>query len=300
MENTKPKRDGSLFYTVLLVFLIIYTVSFFLPLIWSFLQTFRDYFDYTQDGPIGMEFSKLTFKNWVLVFTKFGAEAKQVNGGMKFFYVEELALNTILYTVGSTVAYIIAVTLMAYAVGRFDYKFSRFLEGMTVVVMSLPVVGSLPSEITMAKALGIFDTMWGMWIMKFTYNGLYFLVLAEAFRAIPKDYLYAASIDGAGRLKIMLSIMLPMVKNIIGTIALLQFVVYWNDYQTPLIYLNSKPTLIYGFFMLTNSSPTGVPDFRYYPAQFTACMLVVIPITALFIAFNKAFLRNITLGGIKE
>ena len=98
----------------------------------------------------------------------------------------------------------------------------------------------------------------------------------------------------------MLSIMLPMVKNVIGTIALIKFVEVWNNYQTPLIYLPENPTLMYGFMMLTLSPPKGVPDFYALPARFAVCVVVALPIVVLFTAFNKQFLGNLSMGGLKE
>lgn len=298
--KTKIKRSKSVFYSILACMLVLWVVSVFLVFIWAFATTFRHKIDFELFGPLDFSSGPLDFKNWGLVFTDFYAEAFVEGYGSKKFFIEDMLINTVLYSVGSTLAFVIALTLMSYAVGRFPNKVSTFLLAMCIVTMSLPIVGSLPSEIAMAKSLNIYGTMWGLWIMAFTYNGFYFLILSQAFKAIPKDFYDSASIDGAGRLRILLSIMLPMVKNVIGTIALIRFVELWNNYQTPLIYLPEHPMLMYGFMMLTLSPPKGVPDFYALPARFAVCIVVALPIIILFTVFNKKFLGNLSMGGLKE
>lgn len=296
----KTIKSKSIFYTILAVLLIVWVSSVLLVFAWTIATTFRHKIDFELFGALDFTSGPLTFKNWGLVFTDFYAEVSVEGSGAVKFFIEDMLINTILYSFGSTLAFIVALTLMAYVVGRFPNKVSTFLQVLCIITMSLPIVGSLPSEIAMAKSLNIYGTMWGLWIMAFNYNGFYFLILSQAFKSIPKDFADSASIDGAGRLRIMLSIMLPMVKNVIGTIALIRFVEVWNNYQTPLIYIPEYPTLMYGFMMLTLSPPKGVPDFYALPARFAVCIVVALPIVVLFTAFNKKFLGNLSMGGLKE
>lgn len=296
----KTIKSKSIFYTILAILLIAWVSSVLLVFAWTLATTFRLKIDFELFGALDFTSGPLTFKNWGLVFTDFYAEAIVQDVGSVKFYIESMLVNTVLYSFGSTISFILALTLMSYVVGRFPNKFSTFLQAFCIITMSLPIVGSLPSEIAMAKRLNIYGTMWGLWIMAFTYNGFYFLILSQSFKSIPKDFADSASIDGAGRFRIMLSIMLPMVKNVIGTIALIKFVEVWNNYQTPLIYLPESPTLMYGFMMLTLSPPKGVPDFYALPARFAVCVVVALPIVVLFTAFNKQFLGNLSMGGLKE
>ena len=296
----KTIKSKSIFYTILAILLIAWVSSVLLVFAWTLATTFRLKIDFELFGALDFTSGPLTFKNWSLVFTDFYAEAIVQDVGSVKFYIESMLVNTVLYSFGSTISFILALTLMSYVVGRFPNKFSTFLQAFCIITMSLPIVGSLPSEIAMAKRLNIYGTMWGLWIMAFTYNGFYFLILSQSFKSIPKDFADSASIDGAGRFRIMLSIMLPMVKNVIGTIALIKFVEVWNNYQTPLIYLPESPTLMYGFMMLTLSPPKGVPDFYALPARFAVCVVVALPIVILFTAFNKQFLGNLSMGGLKE
>jgi multiple sugar transport system permease protein len=154
----------------------------------------------------------------------------------------------------------------------------------------------LPSEIYVARALGIYNTMWGIWIMKFHFLGLYFLVMCESFRAIPKDFAEAAYIDGAGYFYTFIKIMLPIVSNMLITIFIIYFVQFWNDYQTPLIYIRTQPTLSYGLFMLKYMDG----ELNFLPGQMAGCLVVLFPVLLLFIIFHNRFLNNVSMGGLKE
>ena len=67
-------------------------------------------------------------------------------------------------------------------------------------------------------------------------------------------YTEAACIDGAGNLSVLLRIILPLSRNTFFTVMLINFITFWNDYQTPLIYMPSKPTVAYGMFVIANAT----------------------------------------------
>ena len=160
--------------------------------------------------------------------------------------------------------------------------------------MILPIVGSFPSEIKIAMTLGLYDNMIGMWIMKTYVSGLHFLVFYSGFKLIPKDYVEAAQLDGAGNFMVMVRIMFPFLRGSIFTIALLKFIGFWNDYQTPLLYMPTHPTLAYGVYEFTRGSITGDT-----PTQLAATMLMAVPLFVIFIVFQKRLLGDLTIGGLK-
>lgn len=163
--------------------------------------------------------------------------------------------------------------------------------------MILPIVGSLPSEIRIARALGLYDTIYGMWIMKTSFLGLYFLVFHATFKVLPKDFSEAAYVDGATNLRVFLSVILPIVRNTFFTIMLIKFIELWNDYQVPMLYMPSYPTLSYGSYLFERGTVT---EMTSVPMKLAGSMLVLMPIMVLFLAFHKRLIGNISMGGIKE
>ena len=143
----------------------------------------------------------------------------------------------------------------------------------------------------------MYNTVYGMLFMKSYVTGLYFLSFYAALRVIPKDYMEAAYLDGAGNFRVMFRIMLPMASGVFFTILLLSFIQFWNDYQTPLIYMPSYPTLAYGLYYYVNGSYEA--ETSSVPMQLGGCMLMAIPLFAIFIAFQKKLLGGVSLGGLK-
>ena len=209
----------------------------------------------------------------------------------------ELFGNSIAYALGSAFFATLIPCTVAYMTSKFDYKFSKVIYVVVVIAMGLPIVGALPSEIQMASELGLYDHIWGMWILKANFLGMYYLVFFAQFRTIPKDFSEAAEIDGASNLKIYLNIILPIVKNTFFTVMLLKFIEFWNDYQTPMIFMPNHPTAAYGMYYYNFKASSAI---SWPPMKITGAMLLLLPILVIFLAFHKRLIGNITMGGIKE
>ena len=137
-----------------------------------------------------------------------------------------------------------------------------------------------------------------MLIMRASFLGIYFLVFYDIFKATPKTYAEAAEIDGAGDFAIMLRVYFPIAANTFLTILLISFITYWNDYQTPLLYFPSKPTLSYGLFRFTTDT-AGVAGTST-PLALATCFLLMIPILIVFLFTSEKLIGNVSVGGLKE
>ena len=115
-------------------------------------------------------------------------------------------------------------------------------------------------------------------------------------RSIPSAILDAAKIDGAGNMQVLLQIAIPLIRNTFFTVFLIYFIQYWNDYQTPLIYLPTYPTIANGMYTV---SVTPTQEMSYVPMRITAAIMMLIPILVIFLIFQKRLLGNLTIGGIK-
>lgn len=167
------------------------------------------------------------------------------------------------------------------------------------MVMMIPIVGSMPSEIEIARNLGIINHIWGLWIMKANFLGLYFLVFYDIFKSLPASFSEAAKIDGANNFQILVDIALPLIKNTFFTVLLIKFIVFWNDYQSPMIYMPSYPTIAYGLRTLMKTNAQQASVHTQIPARMAAAILTAAPVTVLFVIFQKRLLGNLTMGGVK-
>ena len=164
---------------------------------------------------------------------------------------------------------------------------------MVYVLMALPIVGTTVSEIQMTQNLGIYNTIPGMWFLKFGFTGMYTLIFHAMFKGLPNEYVEAAYMDGAGNFSIFRRIMLPLAMNTMSVVFILTFVAFWSDYTTPLYFLPDHPTLALSLLNFTELSSTTET------MQMAACVLLCIPSLILFASFTEKFTNNLQVGGIK-
>lgn len=278
---------------VMLVVLILYAALLLYMLYWAIITSLKEPLSFIYNR-VGWP-DEWCFTNFSYVLNNAKTE-KIINGVRTEIPFATMALNSVLYSVGGAFFQTLVPFVTAYLCARYKYKFSKIVYGVVLIVMVIPVVGSQTSEIEMAMRLGIYDHIWGLWIMKANFLGMYFLVFYETFKSLPDAYSEAATIDGAGEWAIMLRIAMPLAKTVFFTVLLINFVTLWNDFQTPMLYLPTKPTLSEHLFWIRGSS-AGL--FSKKPVQMAAAVIFVVPIVILFLLFHKRLLGNLTIGGIK-
>ncbi len=293
MKISSGKREQfNVLTVILLILLIVYTISLFLPLLWGFISSFKDRLEF-RTNVIGLP--KQWVWNYAEVYDMYKIPVATPEGQVDVG-VGTMFLNGFLYAIGCAFTATLVPCITAYMCAKFNYKFSNLIYAIVIVVMILPIVGSTPSEIQLAKSLGLFDQIWGLWLMKANFLGLYFLVFYAMFKSLPNAFAEAARVDGAGNFTILCRVALPLARNTFFTVLLVNFIQFWNDYQTPLIYLPSHPTIAQGMFEMSRTNINGMSSI---PMRMAASMMMVIPILVLFSIFQKRLLGNLTVGGIK-
>ena len=282
----------SLVTILLLVLLVLYAAVLIGLLVWAFLTSFKSQQEFRLNV-IGLP--QTWVWNYTFVFQMY-LYPIFTEAGTQYVGMGQMFLYSILYAVGCAFTATLVPCITSYLCARFPYKFGKVIYLIVIVTMVIPIVGNQPSEIQVAQFLGFYDQIWGLWLMKANFLGMYFLVFYAIFRGIPKEYEEAAKMDGAGNFAILLRIMLPLIRNTFLVVMLLRFIEFWNDYQTPLIYLKSYPTVALGMFNMANTRENGLSTV---PMRMTGAMLMLLPILVIFLVFQKRLIGNLTVGGIK-
>ena len=333
MEKTIEKKNSTgkwitkILFITLGALLVFYALIILGMIVWGLLTSLKSYADYL--GGLGyfgdsnvLGFPRLSkdvvgnsfeyffkLKNYRIIMSKLeinktvtyyptGATEKISYTVTNNFYM--MLSNTLMYTVGGALIYALMPALTAYLCAKYDYKLSRAIVVVYTLMMCMPIVGSLPTELTFLRDTGLYDSIFGNYIQKMTGSGMYFFVYLAYFKGMSNTYREAAVIDGAGPFKVMTRIYFPLAIKMISTVFLIQFVNLWNDYQTPLIYLPTWPTLAYGVFYVSTPTQSYDRDLYSIPTQIAAPMMLAIPIIIIFIIFKDKLMGDITLGGIKE
>lgn len=288
------KEKISFLNVLLFVILAIYSISMIYPMFWAVITSVKEQYDFL-DNVLGLP-TKVITENFATVIEYFEVPAQ--NGDIQEFHgFWKMFLNTILYVGGCSLTATLIPCITAYATAKFPQKkMSSIIYGIVIVTMMIPIVGSYPAEIDMLQKLGLYNTLVGTWIQKANFLGMYFLVFHAAFKGLAKDYSEAAEIDGANEFTVMTRIMLPLVKNAFFTVFLVKFVEFWNDYQMPLLYLPSRPTLSFGLYYISNNTANMISTV---PMRMAGCIVILIPIVIIFSIFSDKLMGNITLGGVK-
>ena len=292
-----PKRNkikgntSNVFSWVLTAVLILYSVLLLMMFFWSVITSFKDTFDYIMN-PFGWP-QEWKWSNYSLLFDTIRVQAQATR---RWVYMDEMFLNSIVYSLGCTIVATMTPCIVAYLTAKYKFRLNKIIHTIVIVAMILPIVGSLPSELQIVKTLGLYDHMWGMFILKANFLGMYFLVFYAVFKSLSWEYAEAAFVDGAGHLTVMVRIMIPLVKSTIFAVAIMVFIGFWNDYQTPMLYIPSSPTVAYGLFQFSSLGEEGASSVSIVMA---GSILVMIPMLVLFVIFKDKFIGNLTVGGIK-
>jgi raffinose/stachyose/melibiose transport system permease protein len=174
-----PKQKPDAVSIVIGILLGVYVLGLLIPTIWAALTAFMDVKSYQQaylfsNFENGQFPFKFTMENFVIANDFL--EVQAVNTG-EFWYADTMYINSLKFALFSAVSFTICCTLVSYLTAKFDFKFSKIIYGFVIVAMSLPIVGSMPSEIRMLQRLGIYNTWLSIPILRFNFLNVYFLVL---------------------------------------------------------------------------------------------------------------------------
>jgi ABC-type glycerol-3-phosphate transport system permease component len=210
----------------------------------------------------------------------------------------DLLFNSIVFCVVGAGLKTIVPAVCAFICAKYKFKWVKIVPALVIFNMTVPVVGTLPSELQLLRDMGIYDTWFMHAFQSASFDGTYFLVFLATYAGLSDAYIEAAEIDGASQLRVLISIALPLTIKIISTIFLLNFISYWNNYTSPLIYLPTHPTLAWGAFQLDKDSQ--IPELNSVPGKVSASMFLAMPVLILFLFLREKIMGNVSMGGIKE
>ncbi|HEY3081468.1 MAG TPA: carbohydrate ABC transporter permease [Chloroflexota bacterium] len=185
--------------------------------------------------------------------------------------------------------------LAAYGLSRIRWPGRGVLFGITLSTLFLPAFVTLIPLFLIYRTLGWIGTPLPLIVPHWFGDAFFIFLLRQFFMTIPLELSEAARIDGAGELRIYTSIVLPLARPALATVALFEFLNRWRDFFGPLIFLTRKETYTISL---------GLNFYRYeYDTEWGLMMAmsvcVTLPIIILFFFVQRTFIQGITLTGIK-
>ena len=205
--------------------------------------------------------------------------------------------NSLFITIIATVGTVLSSAFVAYGFARFKARFSGLLFTILLATMMLPTQVTLIPQYLMYNKLGMVNTYFPLLIPSWLGGGAFNIFLfIQFFRTLPKELDEAAKIDGANSFQIFTKIMLPAVKPVMLAVLVMSLVYNWNDFFSPLIYLNDnkKFTIAIGLQFFKGSQG------NVQIGQMMAMSLVaLLPVLIIFAVCQKYFIQGIKMSGLK-
>ena len=216
--------------------------------------------------------------------------------------------NTIKYAAVGTFIMLLTTSLMAYPLSIPALRGRRLVSVILTITMFFGG-GLIPYYVTIMR-LKLIDTFWVM-VLPGAISAYNVIVFKTFFMSIPESLKESAFLDGAGHMRVLFSIVLPLSKAVLATFALFSIVGYWNDYLTALLYLRDDrkypiQLLMRRLLVLMDykdaSTAQLLKDFRSISSRTTkaaATIITVVPILCIYPFMQKYFAKGVLVGSIK-
>ena len=203
-------------------------------------------------------------------------------------------LNTAKLAVIITLIQLVTCSLAAFSFSKLHYPGRDKLFIAYLATMMVPWYAIMIPQFIIVRSLGLFNTHTALILLQ-AFSAFGVFILRQNMLSIPDSLIEAAKIDGSSWFRVYLTIILPLTKTGLITLAVLTFNSVWNDYMGPMIYLTSEnvKTVQVGLrrFIQENSS-----DYHLIMA---ASMVSLIPVSVVFLALQRYFIEGIATSGLK-
>lgn len=226
--------------------------------------------------------SSLVFENYVQAW-------QMADMGNRIF-------NSITVTVLSLAILVAVVTPCAYALARLRFPGRAVITGLVVGSMLVPPQVLAIPLFMVARDLGIIDSTVGIsFIYAASIMPLSIFIMRSFFMSLPFDLEDAARVDGAGRVTILVRIMLPLARPGMALIIIFGFIEVWNDFFLAFLLLRQPEV---------QTIPLGLVNFfqqydSLWNLYFAALMITTLPVIALFVLMQRQFIAGLTAGAVK-
>ena len=204
--------------------------------------------------------------------------------------------NSIIVTVGSVVLVLFFGAMAAFALSEYRFRLNTLMGLYLAIGIMIPIRLGTVAILEIMVATHVINTLWAL-ILVYTAAGLplSIFILSEFMRQVSDDLKNAGRIDGLSEYKIFFTIVLPLVRPAMATVAVFSMIPIWNDLWFPLILAPSEATKT-----ITLGAQIFIGQFvTNWNAVLAALSLAIAPVLVLYLIFSRQLIRGITAGAVK-
>jgi multiple sugar transport system permease protein len=268
--------DRILLYAVLIAM----TLFFILPLIWMVSTSLKP-------GT-----AAITDQGWIPANPSLDNFQQILRSGGQTPVVNWFFNSAMVSLIGTTLV-VMLTSLSAYAFARIDFRYKNLLFSTLIATLLLPGVMFLVPQFLLVNQLGLFNTWPALFLPGVAgVFGVFFM--RQFFLGIPVEIEEAAYVDGASRLRTFWSVVLPLAKPALATLAVITFLAFWNDYLWPLV-------------ASRGSGLTLTPGLSFFQRQFTVnygllmagAVIAAVPVLVIYMLAQRFIIQAVTSSGVK-
>ena len=280
--KTSARRKKIIRNVVIYLCLTAWAVMVLFPFYWMILTSVKSYASY--NGEYIPKFFTLspTLQNYSDAFTQVPLA--------RYF------VNTIIFTLITTAAMVVIITLAAFAFARLQFRGRNIAFALFLSLMMIPNELVIITNFVTITNMDLRNSFLGLILPSIT-SVFYIYLLKENFAQIPDELYYAAKVDGTGDMKYLLRVMIPLCRPTIVTIIILKIIECWNSYIWPRL-ITDDPD----YYLVSN----GIQEIREngfgrenIPAMMAAVVVISVPLIVLFLVFRKKIMEGVARGGTK-
>lgn len=266
--------------TMLHIFLTVLCLANILPILWMLVSSFKSEEEFSVN-PMGWP------KLW---------DASNYTKAWKVAHLGTYFWNSLFVTVGAILLTVFLGALASYFISRFEFRLSKWVYGLFIIGMTIPIHATLVPIFILMKKLGLLNTHLSL-VLPYTafHLSITIFILVGFMKSFPKDIEESAIIDGGGVYRIFWSIILPMTRPALATVIIINFIYNWNEFLFALV-LISKTGL--------KTLPLGLANFagtetKFQTMQMAALTMALLPVLAFYLLLEKQLVQGMTAGAVK-
>ena len=214
---------------------------------------------------------------------------------VQFIPFFKYTMNSLTYVVFAVIGAILSNSIIGYGFSRINWKGREAVFMIVIATMFIPFPVVLVALFDIFAKLRMINTFYPLILPAYFGSALFIFLMRQYLLTIPKEISEAAFIDGCTEFQIFGKVILPLMKPIIGVIAIFTALNSWNDFIGPLIYIQNQE--LYPLSI-------GLQFFRAqreveYSLLMAASTLVVLPVIVIFVCFQRFFVEGIVIGAVK-
>ena len=276
--RTRRKALNVVVYTLLTIWALVVLFPFY----WMVLTSVKSYGAYNSEWIPQLYTLAPTLQNYAEAFTAVP--------------LADYFVNTVIFTVITTVVMLMVTVLAAFAFARLDFPGKDLVFTLFLSLMMIPAELVVITNFVTITNMDLRNTFTGLILPSVT-SVFYIYLLKENFAQVPDELYYAAKVDGTSDIKYLFKVLIPICKPTIVTITILKVIECWNSYVWPRLITDDQ-----AYFLVSN----GIQEIREngfgrenIPAMMAAVVVISVPLIVLFLCFRKKIMAGVAQGGTK-